>query len=268
MATNFICTTCGVQYAVQTEPPAECKICTDDRQYVNWQGQTWTTLPEMQGKYRNQIELVEPNVYSIQTYPKFAIGQRAHLIQTPQGNILWDCITYLDEETIIRINELGGITAIAISHPHYFSTLVNWSQTFGEVPVHIHAQDKEWVMQSYSRIIFWDESTHIMPGNLLLIQCGGHFPGANVLYYPQASDGKGVIFSGDTIQVVMDRQSVSFMYSYPNLIPLNKPAILAIKQALEGLSFERMYGAFEAQIKQEARQAFDKSITRYLQIFE
>jgi hypothetical protein len=265
MFTHYICTTCGVQYAAQEQPPEQCKICTDDRQYVNWQGQTWTTLAEMQRTYRNEIEQVESHIFKIQTTPKFAIGQKAHLIQSTGGNILWDCVTLLDDATIKQINALGGIAAIAISHPHYYATMVNWSEAFGGVPIYLHVLDKEWVMQPGSRILFWNGLNTELHDNFKIINCGGHFPGAAVLYYPA---GKGVLFSGDTIQVAMDRQSVSFMYSYPNLIPLKKKAILAIDKAMEEVFFERMYGAFEAHIAENARQAFDKSIVRYLQIYE
>jgi hypothetical protein len=42
-----------------------------------------------------------------------------------------------------------------------------------------------------------------------------------MLHVPQVADGAGALFSGDIIQVVPDRRWVSFMYSYPNLIPLS-----------------------------------------------
>jgi hypothetical protein len=266
--THYICTTCGTQYAAQAQEPEQCKICLDDRQYVNWQGQTWTTLPQMQQQYRNQIQPVEPHIYQIQTTPRFAIGQKAYLIQMEAGNVLWDCVTLLDQETIEKINQLGGIAAIAISHPHYFATMVNWSQAFGDVPVYLHTLDQEWVMQPDSCIRFWESSTQKLLNHLHLIKCGGHFPGANVLYWPEGAEGKGVLFSGDTIQVAMDRQSVSFMYSYPNMIPLKKQSILEIQEAMANINIDRIYGAFEAHIQQDARQALNKSLTRYLQIYE
>jgi len=36
------------------------------------------------------------------------------------GNILWDCVSLIDSDTVARIQALGGISAIAISHPHYY----------------------------------------------------------------------------------------------------------------------------------------------------
>ncbi|QMU28441.1 MBL fold metallo-hydrolase [Adhaeribacter radiodurans] len=268
MPVNYICTTCGVQYAATDKEPERCIICEDDRQYVNWQGQTWTTLPEMQQEYRNDIQQVEPNLYQIHTTPKFGIAQKAYLLVNPSGNILWDCITLIDEDTIKFIQSLGGIQAIALSHPHYYSSIVNWSRTFNNAPIYIHASDKEWVTQSDNAIQFWEGKILELIDSISIINCGGHFPGACVLHWPAGADGKGVVLSGDTLQVAMDRQSVSFMYSYPNLIPLRQAEIIAIRDALQGVNFERMYGAFEPYIKQNARQAFDHSIVRYLQIYE
>jgi hypothetical protein len=95
----FICITCGTQFPRSKKPPKACAICEDERQYVGMNGQEWTTLPAMRGKYKNTIKEEEPGLYSISTEPKFGIGQRAFLLQTPHGNVLWDCIGMLDEPT-------------------------------------------------------------------------------------------------------------------------------------------------------------------------
>ncbi|CAF1106992.1 unnamed protein product [Rotaria sordida] len=105
-------------------------VCEDERQFVGFNGQEWTTREEMLTKYKNIIKCEEPGLYSITTEPRFGIGQRAFLIQTSHGNILWDCIALLDQTTIDFINNNGGLTAIAISHPHFFTTMVDWSHTF------------------------------------------------------------------------------------------------------------------------------------------
>jgi hypothetical protein len=75
--------------------------------------------------------------------PKDPFGNVSHEFElgwmdTPDGNILWDCISLLDEATVDIINALGGLKAIAISHPHYYATNAVWSATFGNVPVYIH----------------------------------------------------------------------------------------------------------------------------------
>ena len=87
-------------------------------------------------------------LWGIGTDPRFAIGQRALLVPGEGGNLLWDCVTYLDDDTIEAVNKLGGISAIAISHPHYYSTMIDWSEAFGGVPIYIHARDKQWVQRT------------------------------------------------------------------------------------------------------------------------
>ena len=62
--------------------------------------------------------------------PSFAIGQRALLLRHPEGNVLWDCLTYFDDATVAEIERLGGVSAMAISHPHYYSTMVEWADQF------------------------------------------------------------------------------------------------------------------------------------------
>src|SRR2546426_4446439 len=131
--TYYTCETCGVQLDDSKEPPSACPICTDDRQFVGWEGRRWTTLEKMRRhRFKNRVKRVRRGLHQITTEPPFAICQRAFLVETGSGNLLWDCITYLDGKTISAIEELGGIDCIAISHPHYYSSIVEWSDTFGE----------------------------------------------------------------------------------------------------------------------------------------
>jgi glyoxylase-like metal-dependent hydrolase (beta-lactamase superfamily II) len=259
-----ICATCGVQYEASETPPAVCPICADDRQYIGAGGQRWTTLPAINGQHRNIIESVAPNVYAIYSTPPFGINQRAHLLVTPGGNILWDCITNLDRSTIDLINGLGGIKAIALSHPHYFSTIVEWSSAFGNAPVYINALDAEWLGRRCDAIVEWKDAKELWDG-IRIVCCGGHFPGASVLHWPT---GKGSLFVGDTIQVAPNRKTVSFMYSYPNMIPLPKAAILQIQKAVQPLEYDEMYGAFGLSIREDAQAAMRFSVQRYLEIFQ
>lgn len=45
----YICVTCGTQFAPTEEPPANCPICDDDRQYIGFNGQQWTTRGVAEG---------------------------------------------------------------------------------------------------------------------------------------------------------------------------------------------------------------------------
>src|SRR3989442_9232832 len=120
----WICTTCGTEFAQSQKPPTGCPICQDQRQYIGQEGQKWTTLASMQaGGFHNAFKEYDPRLTGIGTEPSFAIGQRALLVQTDQGNVLWDCISYLDEDTVAAIQQRGGLKAIAISHPHFYTSV-------------------------------------------------------------------------------------------------------------------------------------------------
>jgi glyoxylase-like metal-dependent hydrolase (beta-lactamase superfamily II) len=203
----------------------------------------------------------EPELTSFSTTPKFGIGQRAFLVETSEGNLLWDCLSLLNDEITEFINHRGGLTAIALSHPHYYTTMVDWSERFGGVPIYLHQDDYEWVMRPANIIVPWSGERQPLLGGLSLVRCGGHFPGASVLHWK-----RGVLLSGDTIQVCPDRRSVSFMYSYPNYIPLNAAQVKRIQEAIEPLTFDRIYGAFpHMTISKEGKHVVKKSVQRYLQ---
>jgi glyoxylase-like metal-dependent hydrolase (beta-lactamase superfamily II) len=260
---HFICTTCGCQYEASETTPATCIICEDDRQYTGLGGQRWTTLEAVNAQHKNIFELVAPGLFAIYSAPAFGINQRAHLLCTPQGNILWDCITNIDASTRAIIEKLGGISAIALSHPHYFSTIIEWGDTFN-APVYINEKDKQWLTRNSSRVRTW-KGTEKINDAMTLVECGGHFPGASVLHW---NLGKGRLLVGDTIQVTPTRKTVSFMYSYPNMIPLPERDVRAIVNAVDPFDFEELYGAFGLYIQEDAKGAVARSATRYLEIFQ
>lgn len=263
LMTHFLCATCGCQYEASEAPPTECIICADERQYIGPGGQRWTTLPQVNAAHKNLFELVAPNVYALYSTPAFGINQRAHLLQTPNGNILWDCVTNLDASTINLIQALGGINTIALSHPHYFSTIIEWAQAFG-APVYVNEKDAAFLTRRGPEIRFWQGLEQLGDG-LTLIECGGHFPGASVLH---RASGEGSLFAGDTIQVTPTRRTVSFMYSYPNMIPLSRGAVQRIVAVLEPFSFADLYGAFGMYVRGGAKEALRHSAQRYLQVFD
>ncbi len=143
----FICRTCGVQQAAASTPPERCPICEDERQYVGWQGQQWTTLEELRAEgYHSDVRPLEPDLFGIGTAPSLGIGQRALLIRG-DGNVLWVCAGYLDQEAIDQVRELGGLAAISASHPHFYGCVVEWSQAFGGVPIYLPRADARWIMR-------------------------------------------------------------------------------------------------------------------------
>ncbi|MEM7334890.1 MAG: MBL fold metallo-hydrolase, partial [Chloroflexota bacterium] len=210
----------------------------------------------------------EPNLYGIGTTPSFAIGQRALLVQTEEGNLLWDSISLLDEETITAVNNLGGIQAIAVSHPHFYSSAVEWAKTF-DAPLYLHANDKEHVMRPDPIIQFWDRDSKELFGNLTLIKTGGHFDGSTVLHWPAAAGGKGAFFTADALMVASDRRHVSFMWSYPNYIPLAPSKVKQVVTAVGPYEYDRIYSAWwDKIIVDEAKTAVSISAERYLMAIE
>ena len=265
---NYICVTCGTQYPAAPAPPEACRICTDDRQYISSEGQAWTTLEELQADRRNVLRALEPGLTGIRTEPHFAIGQQAHLVQSPGGNVLWDCISLIDRSTVEAVGALGGIRAIAISHPHFYATMIEWSRAF-DAPIYLHASNREWVMRPDPSVVYWDGDTYSLGDGLTLIRCGGHFPGSTVLHWASGAEGRGALFSGDTITVVADRRYVSFLYSYPNQIPLPAAAIRGIVNAVEPLRYDRIYGGWlDSIVRSDAKAGVRFSAERYIRAIQ
>jgi hypothetical protein len=260
--TCFFCRQCGTQFADGPAPPERCPVCEDDRQYVRWAGQDWLTLEQLRADHRLALK-DDAGILGIGIEPAFAIGQRALLVETDDGNVLWDCVSLVTEEAVAEIGRRGGLSAIAISHPHYYSGMVEWSEAFGGIPIHLHADDRQWVMRPHPAIRHWTGETLALGRSLTLIRCGGHFAGGTVLHW-RRDPGPSMLLSGDILQVVPDRRHVSFMYSYPNYIPLNAAAVRRIAAAVEPYAFDSIHGAWWGQnIIGSAREAVSRSVSRY-----
>lgn len=260
---SYICEACGVGFTPSDKPPANCPICEDPRQYVPPTGQKWTTMEGLSRRSMNAWKLVEPGLLGIGSEPKIGIGQRALILATPQGNIMWDCITLLDEATIDLVTAIGGLKAIAISHPHYYGAMVDWAQAFG-AKILLHEDDAKWVMRPDPAVEFWQGETKKLADGVTLIRCGGHFAGGVVMHWAGGSEGQGSLLAGDIVQVVPDRTHVSFMRSYPNLLPLSAPAVARIAKALEPYEFETLHGPFFGRSIGDAKNVLRRSVVRYL----
>lgn len=257
----FICTACGTQYPPSEAPPESCTICQEERQYVPPTGQGWTTLESLRARHFNSFRQHEEGLIGIGSQPAFAIGQRALIVCTPHGNVLWDAISLVDDATVALIKGLGGIKAIAISHPHFYTTMVEWSRAF-DAPIHLHAADRRWIMRPDPAIKLWDGETLPLLPDVTLVRCGGHFPGGTVLHWAR---GAGILCSSDIATVTTDRKFLTFMRSYPNFIPLSAREVEGIAAALAPLAFDRIYGHyFDRVIAGNAKPVLGASVARYL----
>ena len=260
----FSCVQCGAQFPESPAPPQACPICEDERQFVGWDGQKWLTREEFAATHRLSWR-DDLGVPGLAVEPGFAIGQRALLLREADGCVMWDCIPLATEAAIGYVRSLGGLKAIAVSHPHFYGALADWSAAFGNVPVYLHAADSAWITRPHPSIVAWSGESFRLSGDILLVRGGGHFPGGTMLHWRSGADGRGALFTGDIATVAMDRRFVSFMRSYPNYIPLNAAAVKGIAAAVAPLAFDRIYGGWWGRnIAGGARLAFDASVERYL----
>lgn len=258
--TSYLCKACGTQYPPSDEPPEACPICEDQRQYIPHDvGQQWVEWDEFVDAHEADIR-DDHGILGLGCEPLFAIGQRALLVKSSAGNVLWDCAPFLDDEIIARVGAEGGLAAIAISHPHYYASMVEWAHTFG-CPIYLHEAERKWVMRLDPAIRFWDGETNDLGGGLTLVRCGGHYEGGQVLHWRE----QRALLSGDIVHVIPDRRYVSFMYSYPNLIPLPPSKVQHIAEALAPFEFDTIYGAwFDRVIERDGSAVVRRSVDRYI----
>ena len=135
------------------------------RQYVPPTGQQWTSLVSESTLQVNEFN-TDPHdsrIHYITTKPiqpsstrmpaglsdstttrkQLGIGERAILLQTDAGNVLWDLVAWIDDATVDFVKEKGGLKAIVVSHPHFYTTHLEWARVFG-CPIYLCEADKEW----------------------------------------------------------------------------------------------------------------------------
>jgi len=260
----FSCFQCGAQFPQAAMPPELCPICEDERQFVSWDGQKWLTREDLAATHRVAWR-DDLGIPGLGIEPRYAIGQRALLLCESDGCVMWDCIPLATEEAIAYVRSLGGLKAIAVSHPHFYGALADWSAAFGNAPVYLHAADSAWITRPHPAIVAWSGDSMRLSDDILLVRAGGHFPGGTMLHWRAGAGNRGALLSGDIATVAMDRRFVSFMRSFPNYIPLNASAVKGIAAAVAPLQFDRIYGGWwDRNIETRAKAAFDASVERYL----
>jgi hypothetical protein len=256
-----ICDTCGVERDAPADP---CPICADERQWVPAGGSSWSSLAELAaGGRRLVVAELEPGLLGITAEPGVGIGQRAHLVTTPAGSLLWDPVGFLDAAGAEAIRARGPVLAVAASHPHMFGVQVEWSRALGGVPILVPRAQRDWIGRDSPAIELWSGRRELAPG-LELIELGGHFPGSAVARWAAGAGGRGVLLSSDTIHVNPDRATTTFLRSYPNRIPLSPAVVRRIADAVAPLAFDRIYDNFGHVIDTGAGSAVQRSAERFI----
>lgn len=259
--TWLICSQCGTQFpSADRDSIRTCALCDDPRGSVPASGQAFTSMSELKAQgHRNVFEEYagDSRITYITSRPPIGIGQRATLIQTRAGNILWDCITLLDDDTLRHIRGLGGLRAIVISHPHFYSAHAQWARAFA-CRVYLAADDAKWTtMRSGHQLLVPDVETPVLDTGAKMIRLGGHFPGSMVLLYDRH------VFIADTLMMTPagfgdwtadamgsprqrppGQNSFAFMWSFPNRIPLGPDEIARMWYIICKYRFEAAHGSF------------------------
>ena len=220
-------------------------------------GQRWT-MPDVLRAEHRIISEVEDGITTLSIEPGFAIGQRAFLVPDGRKNLMWECLSLVTDDALDLIEERGGVSAIAISHPHFYGAMVEWSDALGGVPIHLHTADRKWVQRPSPAIRFWDGDHLDLSDQLSLVHLGAHFAGSTGLLWRNGPRLGGSLLPGDAVQVAMDRRSAGFMYSYPNAIPLARSELAALEARIAPLEFDDVFGfARGRQIIGGGKQAVD-----------
>ncbi|ORY29341.1 hypothetical protein BCR39DRAFT_532414 [Naematelia encephala] len=276
-----ICTACGTQYPKSV---TSCVICEDPRQFVPASGQSWSSLAEL-GETRTQRlteDQEDGRIKFIHTEPGFGINQTPILIETNGGSYIWDCAAYISPHLISYLSSLRmPLKAIAISHPHFFSTSLTWSRAL-RVPLYLCSADKEWFQRlsditPQDDVRWWTDEIDLGPA-VKLIQCGGHFPGSSILHWDRLSESpppldnlptkptpvSGIILTADTIMVQPTQKRFTFIWSAPNMIPLDPHEVIRIYDKVKYLPFGQASSTWPGRfIRQDAKDVLRRSIEEH-----
>jgi len=262
MKNTLICSTCGTSYPEDSAPEI-CTICLDERQWVPPSGQSWTKPEELHNKHSVKLNRLHERLYEMEINPMFAIGQRALLVLSEKGNVLWDCIPLLDELAIEFIKSKGGLKAIAFSHPHFYSNMNEWAEIF-DCPIYIHKNDEEHIMVKGKHIQLWKADEIDLWDGMKIICIGGHFAGSSILHVPFLSK-EGTIICGDTLFLSPSKKHFSAVYSSPNRIPLPLAEITRIKKRFDNIPFDCFYGYIKTQnLLKDVKETLEISMAKYV----
>jgi hypothetical protein len=262
----WICPACGANYPPATSAPTRCPLCEDERQWVSPTGQRWTTMAQLAADgCHSVIREVEPGLIGVGCEPGVGVGQRGLLVQTHDGNLLWDPAPFVDDAALEAVRAAGDLRAVSASHPHMYGAAVQWSHAF-DAEILLVDVDAPWLMRPDPAVRTWSGVVEVLPG-VTLVQCGGHFPGSAVAHWSAGADGRGAILAGDTIMVAPGEDRVSFVYSAPVRLPLAEPGVSGIVRALAPYDFDRIYGGWwSPAVRHDGKAVLERSAQRYIEL--
>ncbi|KDQ06584.1 hypothetical protein BOTBODRAFT_39495 [Botryobasidium botryosum FD-172 SS1] len=291
----LICITCGNQFPVTSTAdiapaPHKCRVCEDPRQFVPATGQEWTTYQKLlDADTKNKFMPIDEDdrIVRILTDPGVGISQTPIILRTPRGIAIWDCCAFLDPSTVSDILAMTSaeqpLLGIFISHPHFYGSSLTWARALG-CSIYVHERDREWWLREDGledgRVVWWNGTKLDIVEGLSVIRCGGHFDGSSVMHWDRSSSKdnaagdasaphptSGVVLCSDTFGIAPDRRTVTFLWSYPNMLPLPPQEVTKVWSALRPLQFEDAYSSWPGvQLNGEARKKVLDGARRFIQL--
>ena len=171
----------------------------------------------------------------------------------------------MTDEAVDALRKAGGVDRIVISHPHFYSSMVEWSDALGGVQILLHEADKAWVRRPSDRIKYWSGDLLKLSNDVTLINTAGHFDSSTALHWKRGPRGQ-TLFPGDSPHVTQDRKQVTFMHSVPNFTPMAPSAVRRMQRVLAPFDFDDVYGfSWGRNILGNGKAVVEASFDRFLQ---
>ncbi|TXT07490.1 hypothetical protein VHUM_03210 [Vanrija humicola] len=274
-----VCATCATQYPAPRRDCTHAKL-SGSTDHPQARGATTSSATSRTRASRSsRPSRSSPSLRRVSISPACVKLTPAFLLETFEGSFIWDCSAVLTPPLIAHLTHLRRpLKAMAISHPHFFSTSLTWARALG-VPLYINALDKEWYQRRESagadEVVFWS-GTQRLSSTLTLIECGGHFPGSCVLHWDRAAEpltsdadarapDTGLLLVADTVMVQPTQKGITFMWSIPNAIPLHPTDVLHIQNVLREYDYDSVSSTWpDRWVRAGAARIFDESVETYL----
>lgn len=257
-----ICRNCGGENInAHVKVSLTCPICSDARQYPDPKQQKWLGANEL-NRYSVQVDQLEEDIFRLQSSPRLGIGQSSYLLRNGESWLLWDPLPVVlsEDEAITTLGKDFRNLSIVASHPHMYGNQTRWAQEFNGT-VYLNENDYQWANLGAVQKRTWKGSIQLEP-SVVLHQLGGHFPGSSILIWTR-SNGEKWLFTSDTAQIRPNGR-FAFMWSYPNLLPLNEIEVRSMISRLPRTEAIKALDNFGRVIDGDIDQHFKKSAVAHL----
>jgi hypothetical protein len=91
---------------------------------------------------------------------------------------------------------VGGVAAIAISHPHYYTSMVDWSHAFGKIPIYLRSGSRGVATGSCHPVL---SGRHIHSAATRRSSTAAAISRGTALHWAAGAEGRGLL-TGDILR--------------------------------------------------------------------